>query len=334
MVFGTAVSSYFLYCANKRPTPAPVSPPKGKGPLNAVFITGCDSGFGKATSRLLADSNSVHVFAGCLTLKGVAALSKQPNITPLLLDVTNEKSVGSAVSEIKSSSFRLLAIVNNAGIIVGGPADWNKPSTYSLAMSVNFGGVVNTTLAFLPLLRESCRTSGPIPRIINISSVNGIVPLPFVSAYAASKHATEAFSRSLRLELQSGLGSGVCKVRPFVTVINPGTFKTEMASGMTDSGMVGAFGNASLETQQRYGGLTFVEKVTEAMTNNLKFAGDPSEVADCIANAVLCRSPRRRYFVGRDAWLYWVVWGFVPEWAFEWAVEGVLGGMLRRMRNS
>lgn len=102
----------------------------------------------------------------------------------------------------------LWAVVNNAGIAVVGCIDWMSMDIISKMMNVNYLGMVSITKAFLPLLKQT-----KYSRIINISSMAGIVTSPRMAAYSASKHAVEGFSNVLRLELLPW-NIFVCNINP------------------------------------------------------------------------------------------------------------------------
>jgi NAD(P)-dependent dehydrogenase (short-subunit alcohol dehydrogenase family) len=102
---------------------------------------------------------------------------------------------------------QLHGLVNNAGVYLGGPLELMKPEEIELTFAVNVTGLLSVTRACLPLLRAA---QG---RIINISSISGLVAMPGVSVYAGSKHAVEAITDSLRVELHS-FGIKVIAVEP------------------------------------------------------------------------------------------------------------------------
>ena len=127
-----------------------------------VLITGCDSGVG-LTLALIAHSFGFHVIAACLNCEGQGAKLLQEKCPERMLiiqmDVTNQEQIKSAFHKItaylSTTSTVLWALVNNAGILVYGQADWQTESQVSSQMDVNFMGVWRTTKAFLPLLRFS-----------------------------------------------------------------------------------------------------------------------------------------------------------------------------------
>src|SRR6185503_11295963 len=137
-------------------------------------------------------------------------------LTPVTLDVTDAESIRAAASQVESDlgAEPLAGLVNNAGIAVSGPVEFLPIAEIRKQLEVNFIGQVAVTQAFLARLR---RDRG---RIVNIGSVGGEVALPFLSPYAASKHAMEGFNDSLRREVEP---LGV-----FVTVVRPGAIQSSI----------------------------------------------------------------------------------------------------------
>ena len=138
-------------------------------------------------------------------MKGAAS----DRLTPIKLDVTDSESIRRAADQVQAElgGERLSGLVNNAGIAVSGPIEFLPIEEVRKQLEVNFIGQVAVTQAFLPRLR---RDHG---RVVNIGSVGGEVALPFLSPYAASKHAMEGFTDSLRREVEP-LGVHVAVVRP------------------------------------------------------------------------------------------------------------------------
>ncbi|GBM39191.1 Estradiol 17-beta-dehydrogenase 2 [Araneus ventricosus] len=187
--------------------------PHGK----AVFITGCDTGFGNALAKRL-DSKGFHVFATCLFPAGTGATELKASCSNRLhvlhMDVTKDESVKKAFEYVKQNlgSYELWAVVNNAGIVKGFTVDFSSVDDFRDCIDVNFLGSVRVTKAFLPLLRQ---TKG---RIVNVTSAAGELPVPFFTPYVASKYAAVGFTDCLRFELDTW-GISVVSIEPetFVT---------------------------------------------------------------------------------------------------------------------
>ena len=175
-----------------------------------VLITGCSSGFGYLTAKLLA-SKGFHVYATMRDLKKNPFPKQQPNMTFLELDVTKQDSIAKAFKQVK----QLDVLVNNAGYVQAGLFEDITESQLRKQMDTNFFGVFNVTKAALPLLKKSKHA-----KIINISSVSGKVAAPGLSAYSASKFALEALGESTRFEL--------AKYGIKVFLIEPGAYDTNI----------------------------------------------------------------------------------------------------------
>jgi NADP-dependent 3-hydroxy acid dehydrogenase YdfG len=155
----------------------------GKG-TKVVVITGCDTGFGLLCAQELHKQGFV-VVAACLTAEGCANLAGKVTLA-VQCDVTSGTSIANMVKGVETlfaanPSYKLWALVNNAGISIGGNVDWLPMSAVRQVMEVNFFGVVETTKAFIPLLKK-CRSS----RIINLSSLAGLVGGQMMGPYCGA----------------------------------------------------------------------------------------------------------------------------------------------------
>ena len=149
-----------------------------------VVITGCDTGFGFQTAQLL-QQQGCQVVAACLTDEGVVALADKVSLAHRC-DVTNAESITTLAAAVEKfiadhDGLKLWALINNAGIGIGGNIDWLPMDVTRKVMEVNFFGVVATTQAFLPLLKK-CKHS----RIVNLSSLAGLLGSQLLSAYCGT----------------------------------------------------------------------------------------------------------------------------------------------------
>jgi NAD(P)-dependent dehydrogenase (short-subunit alcohol dehydrogenase family) len=242
--------------------------------MRTALVTGASSGIGAACASRLV-SSGWRVFAG------VRSAGDAPRGTEeVLLDVTSGEQISVAAERIGE----LDALVNNAGIAIAMPLEFIPLEELRRQLEVNAIGQVGVTQAFLPHLR---RSHG---RIVFVSSIAGKSALPFVGAYAASKHALEAVADTLRIEL-----------RPFgiaVSVVEPGTIRTPIwrkSAVVADSLADGA--PAEL-------GVLYGERIA-AFRRVAAERGAKGASADAVARAVeeaLTQSrPRTRKLVGRDA---------------------------------
>jgi NAD(P)-dependent dehydrogenase (short-subunit alcohol dehydrogenase family) len=172
-----------------------------------ALVTGASSGIGEAAAHeLLAAGFTVYG-----TSRNAAAGEERDGVVFLPLDVTDDQSVADAVREVLGRSGRIDVLVNNAGLGVTGAAEESSIEQARALFETNLFGSIRMTRAVLPHMRE--RGSG---RIINLSSVLGVVPAPFGALYAASKHAMEGYSESLDHEVREH-GVRVLLVEPAYT---------------------------------------------------------------------------------------------------------------------
>ena len=261
-----------------------------------VLITGCSTGIGRATALHLAERGFT-VLAGVRRPEQGEALAAESagrttatagTLQPLIIDVADADSVSSAAAgadEIAGAG-GLTALVNNAGVAVSGPLEFVPLDDFRRQLEVNLVGQLAVTRAMLPALR---RTGGG-GRVINITSIGGLVATPFYGPYCASKFALEALSDCLRVEL-----------RPWgieTVAIEPGSIATEIWASGQDifDEMRGRMDPAALEL---YGDAT---RALERISAETGARGIPAEtVAHAIERAIVARRPRARYLVGRDA---------------------------------
>src|SRR5688500_6937493 len=153
-----------------------------------VLVTGASSGIGEATAERLARAG-YKVYG---TSRRGAEAGERP-FSMLALDVTSEQSVAAAVAEVMQQEGRIDLLVNNAGFTVApAAAEESSIEQGQLMFDTNFFGIVRMTRAVLPHMRK--RGEG---RIVNISSVLGFLPAPYMAIYGATKHAGEGYSESL-----------------------------------------------------------------------------------------------------------------------------------------
>lgn len=245
-----------------------------------AFITGGTGGLGLALTQLLATSGW-HVFAGDCDQAALTTLATQDNITPVFIDVSNTESVTAAFQTVKSQTNTLDAVVNFAGIIrVGGMIEMQEDILRQV-LDINLMGTFRVNKAFFPLIKQGQHCG----RIINISSETGWhTASPFNGPYAMSKYGIEAYSDTLRRELNIYNVPVIC--------IQPGPFKTNLVSNVVNN-----FNQASHESSlykkqlEKFGRMTF-----EA---NQK-AGQPDNLAKVIHKALTVKKPKHRYSVEAD----------------------------------
>ena len=168
----------------------------------AVFVTGCDTGFGHELSKKLA-SFGFTVYAGCLFPDGNGAKALKEyssKIKVVRVDVTSDHDVAQARKDIekdlKATQTNLWSIVNNAGILASTEIEMGSMQTFKSQIEVNTLGVIRVTKSFLPLLR-------PIKgRVVNVASLAGRFSIPGMVGYCVSKCGVISFSEGLRREMK------------------------------------------------------------------------------------------------------------------------------------
>jgi NADP-dependent 3-hydroxy acid dehydrogenase YdfG len=181
-----------------------------------AVVTGASSGIGAATAQALAGAG-YRVVLGARRVDRIQELARELRGDPFPLDVTDEASIEHFVKAVANLAGRVDALVNNAGLALGlEPVAEGNDDDWARMLSTNVLGLLRVTRAFLPLLRRA-----PRAHIVNLGSVAGFEVYPGGAAYAASKHAVRAITRTLRLELNGE------PIR--VTEIAPGMVETEFS---------------------------------------------------------------------------------------------------------
>jgi hypothetical protein len=255
--------------------------------MKSVVITGASTGIGWATAKLLLDKGfrvfgSVRKPTDAERLKGEFGV----NFTPLLFDVTDEPAVLAAAREVRAAlgGETLSGLVNNAGIAVPGPVLELSADEFRHQMDVNVIGPIIATQAFGPLLGVDASLKGPKGRIVMISSVAGKNGNPLTPAYAASKHAIEGLSESLRRELMLfGID---------VVIVAPGPVKTPIWSKGQDSFDIGKYKNSPY--------LPSMQKVAAFMQHLDSIGLPPERIAEVVYGALTLPKPKVRYQVAPD----------------------------------
>ncbi|XP_067037649.1 retinol dehydrogenase 7-like isoform X1 [Acropora muricata] len=282
LLIAIALLSIYLVA---RLLPKPKIDIKGK----YVLITGCDTGFGRATAIEL-DRMGAHVLATCLTNEGGKGLKSvtSDKLKTFQMDVTNSKHIKDVYEEIKkeTSLDGLWGVVNNAGILCLSPLEWMPLDDFKRSADVNIWGMIEVTKTFLPLLK---RSKG---RVVNLSSSAGRIAGPLYGSYAVSKYGVEAFSDALRREMHPW---GVK-----VSMLEPGFFATNIAApDFLESELRRGWNRLSEDLKDDYGE-EYLDKAIN-IVRNLPCFSDISEVVNAIVDGLTSTSPSDRYVVGTDA---------------------------------
>lgn len=253
-----------------------------------VVITGASSGFGSLLANVLAQKG--HSVFG--TSRNPSATTSLPNVTMLPLDVCDHNSVSTfARTVLSEADNRLDVLVNNAGYLCEGPLEEVTLEQLKAQFETNFFGAVRMINAFLPTMGK--QRSG---HIINISSMAGLLALPFKGAYSASKFALEGYSESLRQELKP--------IGIHVSIIEPSYYRTNMPGNKQRS-------SGHITDYDPHRGRMFARVQRE-----WESAPGPEAVVETIANAVESRSPKLRYSIGKFKAFY-LLCRVVPESVWE-----------------
>src|SRR3954468_5478115 len=264
---------------------------------HAVLITGCSSGIGRETAKLLAATGRP-VYATARKPDSIADL--EANGCRLLeLDVTDEASTQRAVDEVIAREGAVGILVNNAGINELGPIETLPLDRVRAMFDTNLFGLMRMCQLVLPGMRAQGRG-----RIVNVGSMNGRFTFPGMGSYCATKHAIEATSDALRHEL-----------RPFgvhVSLIQPGMVKTDLGKAAAE--------RRAGDQDGPYA--DYMRGVVEsAMTYQdgpmARLACEPQDVAVTIRKAIDDERPRARYRVAASAPLMLTTRKLLPDAAFD-----------------
>ena len=255
--------------------------------MKSVVITGASTGIGWATAKFLL-GKGFRVWGSVRKQADADRLRSEfgANFTPLRFDITDEAAVLAAAREVRAAlgGETLSGLVNNAGIAVPGPVLELSADEFRHQMDVNVIGPIIATQAFGPLLGSDPSLKGPKGRIVMISSVAGKNGNPLTPAYAASKHAIEGLSESLRRELMLfGID---------VVIVAPGPVKTPIWSKGQGSFDIDKYRNSPY--------LPALQKVTAYMQHLDSIGLPPEKIAEVVHDALTVPKPRVRYQIAPD----------------------------------
>jgi short-subunit dehydrogenase len=256
-------------------------------PPGVAIVTGASSGIGHATAEALQNVG-FRVFG---TSRRVTA-ERSGGITMLACDVTDDQSVAKLVERVLADAGRIDLLVNNAGIGLLGGAEESSTAQARALFDVNVFGVLRMTNAVLPAMRRQKKG-----RIVNLSSVLGLIPAPYSALYASTKHAVEGYSESLDHELRT-FGIRVVLVEPAYTrtSFEENLAKPDRSLDIYDSARAG---------------------MNVILRKALETGDAPEIVARTILEAATASVPRRRYAAGKMARRVSILRRFVPESAFD-----------------
>jgi len=265
----------------------------------AVLITGASTGIGAACATFLAESG-YQVYAGYRSLPATPTAER---ITPVLLDVCSTadwQAVAALIAKHEPEA-GLYALINNAGIGLGGPIEYLPLERFRSQFEVNYFAVIQGIQTCLPLLRQ-----GTPGRIVNMSSVNGKITTPFLSPYCSSKFALESLTEALRLELWPW--------QIYCSLIEPGVIRTPIfqKSRLLFSALKQDLPPQALE---RYADVfaSFERALDRIGTKGTA----PEVVAQVVGRVLSAQRPRLRYGVGKDAKIALLLRKLLPDALIE-----------------
>ena len=259
-----------------------------------AVITGAASGIGRALAVTLA-GRGCHLALADVNEAGLdetvrMVQSNRLRVSRHVLDVTDRAAIAALPEAVKAAHGGADILINNAGVAIGGTFEQVSEQDFEWLFEINFWAVVRMTRAFMPLLRAS-----PDARLVNLSSIFGIVAPPGQTAYAASKFAVRGFSNALRHELT---GSNVG-----VTVVHPGGVATSIA-----------------ENAKRPDGMSDEDVEASKARARRMLTLPPATAAEIIVDAVERRAGR--VLVGSDAKRMSLIERFMP--VSYWKLLGAL----------
>ncbi len=278
---------------------------------SSIVVTGASTGIGLACVRALI-AVDFHVFAGVRRMSDADGLGAEfgEHVTPLLFDVTDELAVREAAREVAArlGDRRLAGLVNNAGVAVAGPLLHLPLAEFRRQLDINVVGQLAVTQAFAPLLGADRARVGAPGRIVNMSSVAGRIAGPFVGAYAASKHALEAMSDSLRRELMIyGID---------VIVIEPGPIRTPIWDKAARMDMT-----PYLATDYR----AIAENMLKRAVEDGRKGAPPERVARAVLRALTAPHPPARIAIVPNYITKWLLPRALPARALDRIVARLYG---------
>jgi NAD(P)-dependent dehydrogenase (short-subunit alcohol dehydrogenase family) len=247
-----------------------------------ALVTGASSGIGLVTAEALAKAG-YRVFGA--SRKPVA---NPQGVTMLICDVTDDAAVEKMIAEIFQQAGRLDLVVNNAGIGLLAGAEESSIAQAQRLFDVNVFGVARVVNAVLPIMRNQKKG-----RIINMSSILGLIPSPFNALYASTKHAVEGYSESLDHEVRN------FGIR--VVLVEPGVTRTSFEDNLTQADQPLAIYNAERARMQ------------QLMRTMIETGDAPQVVADTVVKAATAARPKLRYSAGRQSSQVRSLRRFLPE---------------------
>ncbi len=276
-------------------------------PQRSILITGTSSGIGRQAALTLKERNW-QVFATARNPSHVQELSNL-DLTGIQMDLTNPTSIHQAVKTVLAiTGNKLDALFNNAGILIAGGIDDLTPEMIKLQFETNVFGPIELIRQILPIMRQQGHG-----RIIQNSSILGVITMPYYGAYNASKFALEAFSLTLRQECKN---TGIK-----VSIINPGPIQSELRSHAHEhyQKTIAALDDTPHKTA--YSQLE--QKYFSSSGSSGKLRQPPEAVMKQLIHALESNHPNIHYFVGWPAKCLALLNKILPERMMSWLLSKI-----------
>lgn len=267
-----------------------------------VLITGCATGLGKALVETLSRNPRYKIIATARAhrLELLREMfNESDNLLIRELDITKESNIFSLVNEIANTWGRIDVLVNNAGICYRSVVEHMDRESEMIQLETNYLGPMSLVRSVLPIMREQMNG-----HIINISSVSGMVSMPTMGSYSASKHALEGATESLWYEARP-YGIKVSLVEP--GFINSDSFKNILLSK-----------KAKLSAKLKGPHSEYYNSMSPFIENLMKWAfATPESIAKKVAKLIEKENPPLRTRVTLDAMVFSVLRKLLPEFLFH-----------------
>lgn len=259
-----------------------------------ILITGCSSGFGYLTTKLLS-SKGHFVYAGVRQEKDLE-LFNDTNVKPVLLDITwSQGKINNVVNKIFEKEGKIDVLVNNAGFGFLGTVGSFTVEEVKEQFETNFFGQLKMIKSVLPFMRKEKKGL-----IINISSISGLFTSAFYGVYSSSKFALEALTTALRNEEEI---NGIK-----VVSVNPSSHETKF------------WQNTKIPNESN----PMNNQIRMTINKLAKFRRDPINVVKVIEKIIDTGSPKKNYLVGPEAYLLYYASRIFPDWLIEFVTSLVI----------
>lgn len=265
----------------------------------SILITGCSSGIGLCAAMRLKQ-RGYRVFA---TARNEADVQKLLNkgFESFRLDVNDSQSIQQVLAQIlQLTGGKLDALFNNAGFVQAGAVEDITRDMQRAQFETNVFGPMELVRLILPVMRQQGHG-----RIIQNSSILGVVCVPYTGAYNASKYALEGFTNTLRQELRS---TGI-----HVILINPGPIASQIKVNATKH-----FQTQQVQFEKSHYQAVYKSMAEKQAKGNKTLVASPDAVVDKLIHALESSRPKAHYFVGIPAHAIAILRRILPDFALDW----------------